>query len=81
MSPILVTLLSRGNSNFERSNISFKQNKRDGVDPNSNGLNYYVRKNEGKILWFSADCTSTMDDSAKRGASSLLNSQFSFLYL
>ena len=35
MSPILVTPIS--DSNFERSNISFKEDKLDGVDPNSNG--------------------------------------------
>ena len=56
MSPILVTLTSRSDSNFERLNISLKENKRDGVDSNSNGFDYCVRKNEGKILWFSADC-------------------------
>ena len=38
MSPILVTLTSRSDYNFERSNISLKGNKRDGVDLNSNGL-------------------------------------------
>ena len=32
VSPILVTLTSRSDSNFERSNINFKENKRDGVD-------------------------------------------------
>ena len=52
MSPILVTLTSRSDSDFERSNISLKENKPDGVDPNSNDIGYYVRKNEGKILWF-----------------------------
>ena len=56
VSPILVTLTSRGDSNFERSNISLKENKPDGVDSNSNGFGYCVRKNEGKILWFSTDC-------------------------
>ena len=56
MSLILVTLTSPSDSNFERLNISLKENTRDGVDPNSNGLDYCVRKNEGKILWFSADC-------------------------
>ena len=45
---------SRSDSAFERSNISLKENKRDGVDPNSNGLEYCIRKNEGKILSFSA---------------------------
>ena len=56
MSPILVKFTSRSDSNFERSNISLKEDKRDGVDSNSNGFGYCVRKNEGKILWFSADC-------------------------
>ena len=55
VSPILVTLTSRSDSNFERSNIGLKENKRDGVDSNSDGFDYCVRKNEGKILWFSAD--------------------------
>ena len=35
MSPILVMLTSHTDSNFERSNISFKENKHDDVDPNS----------------------------------------------
>ena len=56
MSPILVTLTSRGDSNFEGSDISRKENKRDGIHLNSNGLDYCVGKNEGKFLWFSADC-------------------------
>ena len=55
-SPILVTLTSRSDSDVESSNVSLKENKPDGVDPNSNDIDYYVRKNEGKILWFSADC-------------------------
>ena len=37
------------------SNVSFKENKPDGVDTNSNDLDYCVRKNEEKILWVSAD--------------------------
>ena len=56
VSPILVTLTSRSDSDFERSNHSLKENKPDGVDPNPNDLDYYVRKNDGKILSFSADC-------------------------
>ena len=32
VSPILVTLTSRSDSHFEQSNISLKENKRDGVD-------------------------------------------------
>ena len=57
MLPILVTLTSRSDSNFERSNISLKENKWDGVDPNYNGLKFCVRKIKGKILRVSADCT------------------------
>ena len=56
MSPILVTFTPGSDSNFERSTISLKENKRDGVDLNSNGLDHCVRKNEGKILRLSADC-------------------------
>ena len=55
VSPILVTLTSRSDSNFELSNLSLKKNKRDGVDSNSNGFDCCVRKNEGKIPWFLAD--------------------------
>ena len=55
MSPILVTLMSRSDSDFESSNVSLKENKPDVVNPNSKDIDYYVRKNEGKILWFSAD--------------------------
>ena len=53
---MLVTLTSCSGSNFERSNIILKGNKQNGVDPDSSGLDYCVRKNEGQILWFSADC-------------------------
>ena len=56
MSPILVKITSRNDSDFESSNVSLKENKPDGVNPNSNDIDYYVRKNEGKIRWFSADC-------------------------
>ena len=56
MSPILVTVTSCSDSDFESSNVSLKENKPDGVNQNSNYIDYYVRKNEGKILWFSADC-------------------------
>ena len=55
MSPILVTLTSHSDSDFERLNVNLKENKPDGVDPNSDDLDCCVRKNEGKILWFSAD--------------------------
>ena len=56
MSPILVALTSRNDSDFESWNVSLKENKPNGVNPNSNDVDYYVRKNEGKVLWFSADC-------------------------
>ena len=52
VSPILVTLTSRSDSNFERSNISLKETKPDGVDWNSNGLDYCIRNNEGKFDGF-----------------------------
>ena len=55
VSLILVTLTSRNDSDFESSIVSLKENKPDGVNLNSNDIDYYVRKNEGKILWFSAD--------------------------
>ena len=57
VSPILVTLTSPNDSDFESSNVTLKENKPDGVNPNSNDIDYYVRKIEGKILWFSADCS------------------------
>ena len=52
MSHILVTLTSRSDSNFERSNISLKENTRDDVNSISNGFDYCVRKNEGKFYDF-----------------------------
>ena len=56
VSSILVTLTSCCDPNFERSNISFIENELDGVDLNSNALEYCVRKNRGSILrWFSTD--------------------------
>ena len=54
VSSILVTLTSHSDSDFKRSNVSLKENKPDGVNPNSNDIDYYVRKNEGNVLWFSA---------------------------
>ena len=65
MARILVTLTSRSDSDFERSNVSLKETKPDGVDPNFNDLDHYVRKNEGKILWFSADCTLSEESKLK----------------
>ena len=41
-------------THFERSNISLKETKPDGVDSNSNGLDCCLRNNERKIQWFSA---------------------------
>ena len=62
VSPILVTLTSLSDSNFERSKISLKKNKRDGVDSNSNGFNYCVRRKEGKIPRFSAAVPSVLSN-------------------
>ena len=45
---------SRSDSDFESSNVSLKENKPGGVNPNSNDINYYVRKSEEKNRWFSA---------------------------
>ena len=36
--------------------MSLKEIKWDAVDLNSNSLDCCIQKNEGKILWFSADC-------------------------
>ena len=58
MSLILVTLTSRCDSHFERLNTCYSENKLDGVDLNSNRRDCGVRKNRGKILWFSEDCYS-----------------------
>ena len=52
MSPILVKLTD---SDFEPSKISFKENKQDGVDLVSRGLDNWARKNERKLYSFSAD--------------------------
>ena len=58
VSLVLVTVTSRSDSGVESSNVSLKENKPDDVNPNSNDIDYYVQKNEGKVLWFSADCVS-----------------------
>ena len=52
VSSILVTVTSRSDSDFERSNVSIKENKPDGVNPNSNDIDCSVRKNEGKLYGF-----------------------------
>ena len=50
LSPILVMLTSRNDSDFESSNVRLKENKLDDVKTqNSNDIDYHVRKNEGKI--------------------------------
>ena len=38
--------MSRSDPDFERSNVSLKENKLDGVNPNSNDVGYYVRIKE-----------------------------------
>ena len=40
MSLILVTLTSRSDSDFESSNVSLKEHKPDGVNPNSNDIDF-----------------------------------------
>ena len=52
VSLILVTVKSRSDSDFERSNISFKENNLDGVDLSYNVLDYCARKNKGKFYVF-----------------------------
>ena len=49
--------MSRSDSDFERSNVSLKENKPNDVDLNSNDLDYCVRKSEEKSPWFTAECT------------------------
>ena len=71
VSPILVTLTSRSDSNFESSNVSLKEAKPDGVILKSNDIDYYVRKNEGKNLLFSADCIVSCKKAAKVSISCL----------
>ena len=52
MSPILVTLTSRNDSDFKSSNVSLKENKPDGVNPNSNVIDHYVRRMKEKLYGF-----------------------------
>ena len=78
VSPILVTLTSRSDSDIESSNVSRKENKPDGVNPNSNDTDYYVRKNERKIQWFSADW---IDDTTKGGLTQFWELFTAILYL
>ena len=51
-SPILVTLTSRCDPHFKGSNISFNENKLDGVDLSSNGLDYSVQRREEELFGF-----------------------------
>ena len=44
VSPILVTLTSRSESDFESSIVSLKENKPDGVNSNSNDIDYLRSK-------------------------------------
>ena len=55
MSFILVTLTSSSDCYFDRSNISFYDNKLDGVELTSNSFDDRVQKNGEKIPCFSAD--------------------------
>ena len=52
MSPILVTLTSRNDSNFEQSNISLQENKWDGVDLNSTGPTAAIERTKEKYYGF-----------------------------
>ena len=52
MSPILVTLTSRNDSDFENSNVSLKENKPDGVNPNSNDIDYMFERMKEKFDGF-----------------------------
>ena len=49
MSPILVTFMSHSDSDFKRSNVSFKENKPDGVDLRSNGQTTAFERTKGKF--------------------------------
>ena len=49
MSPILETLMSHCDSDFESSNISFNENKLGDVDLNSNGLTIAFERMEETI--------------------------------
>ena len=51
MSPVPITLTSHGNSHFERWNMSFNENKMDGVDLKSNHIDYNIEKNRGVRMW------------------------------
>ena len=44
VSSILITFTSRNDCNLKSSNVSLKENKPDGVNSNSNDIDYYVRK-------------------------------------
>ena len=52
-------LTSHSDSDVESSKVSLKENKPDGVNPNSNDIDYYVRKNERKFYGFRQTVYST----------------------
>ena len=52
MSLILVTLTPRSDSDFERSHISVKENKLDGVDLNTNCLTVAFDRTKEKLYGF-----------------------------
>ena len=52
VSLILLTPMSGSDSDFESSNVSLKENKPDGVNPNSNDIDYYVRRIKEKFYGF-----------------------------
>ena len=55
MSLILVTLTAYSHSNFERLNISFKENKLDGFDPNSEAIVFERKEEELYGFWQTVD--------------------------
>ena len=52
MSLILDTVTSLSDSDYERLNISFKENEPDGVDLNSNGLTTAFERTKEKFYSF-----------------------------
>ena len=52
VSPILVTLTSRSDSDFESSSVSLKENKPDGVNPNSNDITTTFERMKEKFYGF-----------------------------
>ena len=52
VSPILVTLTSRSDSDFKRSNISFNENKLDDIDLSSDSLTTAFERTKEKFYGF-----------------------------